>query len=514
MKSVAPSHHSLIEAKNLYLEHLDRRNLFSFDLRNLDRTGFSIKVASLRDDKGFVNDGFGYGTSELESEVGALGEISETFHLHYALRNTPSCIGLSYEEMVTQFGTDTVINPKKLCLPAGTSYTGWIPLKWVEVRSFPSQNPSWIPKEFIAASLADYNSPSLNKIKDSGNSPARLINPITCGLGAGTTLEQALSHAIYELLQRDGNCTSFRALDQGIDIEMDEVTDSDILSIFHNLARIGINLRPKLASTEFDLCNLYVVAEDNFAKEKQNYFPLLISSCGEAVDANREKALRKASTEYLASRCRKTFMHGPLEEIRKITPQKYFDHVVHQQNPSMEEERSLKAMIDWLGKTPTQLFDLLKDSVFSSKSKVKFSSLPHDARSHNHTHKDRLDSLLRKLNGENLSIFYFDASPHENAGPRAVKAAVTKLEGETMSYYRIGERGYKRLEKLDLGIVGKGKKPHSRCLSIVLDEEAMDRVGSNLWVDANRIDSTISDLYALYREPSSHTAQLSLEGVP
>ena len=51
MQSVAPCHDSLVEAKNLYLEHLDGKNLFSFDLRDLDRTGFSIKVASLRDKK-------------------------------------------------------------------------------------------------------------------------------------------------------------------------------------------------------------------------------------------------------------------------------------------------------------------------------------------------------------------------------------------------------------------------------------------------------------------------------
>ena len=88
MQSVAPSHDSLVEAKNLFLQHLDGKNLFSFDLRDLDRTGFSIKVASLRDEQGFTNDGFGYGTSELESEVGALGEISETYHLHYSLHTT------------------------------------------------------------------------------------------------------------------------------------------------------------------------------------------------------------------------------------------------------------------------------------------------------------------------------------------------------------------------------------------------------------------------------------------
>ena len=511
MQSVAPCHDSLVEAKNLYLEHLDGKNLFSFDLRDLDRTGFSIKVASLRDEQGFTNDGFGYGTSELESEVGALGEISETYHLHYSLQNAPSCLGLSYLEMTDLFGTDRVINPEHLCLPAGSFYTKQIPLKWVEVKSYPSMSPHWIPREFIAASVSDYESPTLNILHETGNLSKRIITPITCGLGAGITLEQALLHAIYELLQRDGNCTNFRAMDQGIDIELDEIIDAEVLSIFNELANIGINLRPKLASTDFGLCNLYVTAEDHYIRGKNDHFPLVVTSCGEAVDANREKALRKASTEYLASRCRKTFMHGPLEAIAKIAPQEYFDRVVDHQDPACEEERALNAMTDWLGKTPSELLELLEQSVLSSKSKVKFSSLPYESHSSSLSHPVRLDSLSKKLIDEKLSIFYFDASPEGTSGPRAVKAVVTKLEGETMSYYRIGERGYQRLENRDLGLVGRGKRLHSRCLPILIDEEAKARLGDDLWLDANRIDSTIHDLYALYREPSSHTAQLALK---
>ena len=153
-----------------------------------------------------------------------------------------------------------------------------------------------IRREFIAGSVNDYESPSLNNLHDTGNLSNRIITPITCGLGAGITLEQALLHAIYELLQRDGNCTNFRAMDQGIDIELDEIIDAEVLSIFNELANIGINLRPKLASTDFGLCNLYVTAEDHYIRGKNDHFPLVVTSCGEAVDANREKALRKAST--------------------------------------------------------------------------------------------------------------------------------------------------------------------------------------------------------------------------
>ena len=47
----------------------------------------------------------------------------------------------------------------------------------------------------------------------------RLLTPITNGLGAGPGLEHVLSHALLELVQRDGNSVDYRALDRGIAVD-------------------------------------------------------------------------------------------------------------------------------------------------------------------------------------------------------------------------------------------------------------------------------------------------------
>ena len=70
-------------------------------------------------------------------------------------------------------------------------------------KRFPSGEPVLVPYEFAAC----YRS-QLDGI-------APLTTPITNGLGAGDSFERALVHGLLELLQRDGNCVSFRAMDQG-----------------------------------------------------------------------------------------------------------------------------------------------------------------------------------------------------------------------------------------------------------------------------------------------------------
>ena len=81
--------------------------------------------------------------------------------------------------------------------------------------------------------------------------PGPLITPITNGLGAGDTVERAVGHALLELVQRDGDTVSFRAMDQGQVIELGSITDPTALTIVAAFRSVGIEPVVKLASTEF-----------------------------------------------------------------------------------------------------------------------------------------------------------------------------------------------------------------------------------------------------------------------
>ena len=177
---------------------------------------------------------------------------------------------------------------------------------------------------------------------------------ITNGLGAGPDVPFALGHGLLELLQRDGNGLVFRALDQGVVLDLagrrgrgrrarmlDRLADArhrGAAQIRHRRVRprqpLRRRLRPRRASRRRP--------------------PIALSACGEACDPDRDRALRKALLEFQAARVRKSFSHGPLEDAARVTPPGYVEDFLDRAMPSLDQEegRALRAMMDWAGAEP------------------------------------------------------------------------------------------------------------------------------------------------------------------
>lgn len=499
----------LQQAADTYRQFLTSGDLQIFDISLLDRIGIPIYVAALRGNDGFLNNGVGYGNSSAEALVGALGEMSETYHVHQALKSAPTCESISYYKMTQHFGEDQVIDPLTLCLSAGYPYHENLPLRWVAVTRLNDGARCWAPRESVAFSGFSYDMRSTNVELQSTQLSAKLFSPITCGLGAGLSKEQALSHGVLELLQRDGNCTSFRALDQGIDLELDLIESEEIKATLLNLKNLGFQMRAKLASTEFDLVNLYVIAEPINKNSLNETFPLLSTACGEAVHQNRERALRKALHEFISSRSRKAFMHGSIDNIKALAPASYLENNLKLALPQFEEPKALSEMTEWVLKTEIQLHALLKDTVFSSRKVVKFSSLPSADDDSVWDSKDRLDDVTKRLAAQNIAVYYFDGSPCDQQGPKVIKAIAPGLEGETLSYWRIGERGAKRLLASHSSLITQNQ-PQAQHLLIPLRPVAQNALGGPVFFKVPEWGQILNGHYPLYREPSSHTVQKHL----
>lgn len=494
-----------------YQKYLGNSNLEYFDISSLDRIGIPIQRASLRTSDGFQEDGFGYGQNAAESLVGALGELSETCHTFNALKTLPACESIGYLEMARYFGEDFVINPLTLCLCAGFPYHHNLPLRWVRIKRFHDGAECWIPRESVAFSKLTYEMSSTNVVLQNNVLSSQLFPPIKCGLGAGSTIEHALSHGILELLQRDGNCTRFRALDKGIDISLDFIQSDEIKATINHLALLGLKVRAKLASTEFGLTNLYVIA-DQVDENFEEKFPIAATACGEAVHPNRERALRKAIHEFISSRVRKTFSHGPIADVISLTPADYFTKSLKHVKPDLEEPKALSEMIRWLRKSQSELLAPLKNTVFSSKNIVEFSTLPSISDDLIFDPVDRLADIVHRLGKENLSIYYLDSSPIDSDAPRVIKAIVPKLEGETISYWRIGCRGAKRFLDEGSTLVTHGPLQGQHLL-IPLPASDLDALGGPVFLNFPELERLVNDHYPLYREPSSHTAQNVIESM-
>jgi ribosomal protein S12 methylthiotransferase accessory factor len=482
------------EAVRAYRENLPPGDLIDFPYTRLDRLEVPAYSTAFWPEKGAFCNGLGYGTSEAEAMTSAFGELFESAAAGDRLPRMPRTRG-SYNELVRQYGDDGVLDPLEACLEAGTAYDHDRVLNWVEARRFPEGESVLVPVELAATRFAD--------LLPEEREREHLFTPITNGLGAGPSLEHALSHALLELIQRDGNSVTYRALDRGIAVDT-ETSDPGTRDLLAHLDREGVEIIVKLAAKDFRMTNLYVVGYDRNPEDAPH--PLALSACGEAAHPSREIALRKSLLEYVAARARKLFNHAPLAMMVPILPPGYLDHF--RESPlGSEEERSLQEMLEWLALSPSEMYDLLEHPIYSVRSRVAFSTLPHTEINPDDRTK-LLGIVASRLRNAGLDVLYVDYSSPKGE-VNAVKAIVPGLEVETMSYGRIGARNLHRLLDSDLVVAGEaGGRPAARRILLTPEKDA--EMGP-AWLDYEAVERTVANLYPLYREPGRHVAALTAE---
>jgi ribosomal protein S12 methylthiotransferase accessory factor len=481
---------SLEEAREAYRDAFPPGELEMFREDPIDRVGIPAVAACLRLKTGTQFATHGHGATLEEAEAGALGAMAETVFTEAALRTQPRVTG-SYDELVRTHGPAGVVDPLKLCLGAGSPYHEDMPLTWVTVTRLTTGEKVLIPEEWVATRSGELR----------GRTP--LITPITHGQGAGLTRAHALAHAILELFQSDGNGLQCRALDQGVVLGLkDAPITPELQSLLEHYERPGIEVIPKLASTDFGLVSLYVVGRDPAMRDQ----PMALTACGEAADLDRERALRKALLEYAGSRTRKSFANGPLELAKKIAPPGYMSRFLPYLKLEDEEPRALHAMAEWALLSAPQMRALMEQRVLAERSRVPFTSLPTlqnlgDAR-------QRSALLVDKLTRAGFDILVADLSPADHS-VFSLKVIVPGLEVETMSNHRIGERGVAKLLARQDPLAGLGTPPEG-ARAVRLTPEAEARLGGPAWFHSRLAEAIVGRLYALYREPERHAAQLML----
>lgn len=482
-------------AISAYLGALPEGEVLAYPLDPLDRLELPTWSAELFAAEGPMHHGVGFGETDERATVGAFGEMAETLFAGAAVKRLEQRRG-SYDDLVQKLGADAVLDPLTICLPAGGDYTPARPLRWVEARRWGTDEPVLVPVELAAASPADVASED-----------GYLVWPVTNGLGAGPTVEHAMAHGLLELVQRDGNSATYRALDLGVGLRLDGVRDGGTRALLDRLDRAGIDVTVKLAATDFGITNLYVVGAERDPMETPH--PLALSACGEAADPDREKALKKAVMEFVAGRSRKLFDNGPLSRMTAVAPGAYVGRAIRAATAEHEEDRGLREALRWLRLGPHEMRELLEDPVFAVRSEVAFSSLPEptggeDAGS-------PADSVAGRLRADGLDPLYVDLS-EPGSDVRVVKAIVPGLEVETGSYARIGARNLRRMLRHHGDLVGT-EAPPPGAGKILLPEDRRDEFGPEPWLDVGALERRVGRLYPLYREPSRHVAALVAAGV-
>jgi thiazole/oxazole-forming peptide maturase SagD family component len=492
-----PPHRSVSEpdAVTAYRRALPEGEVLAYPLDPLDYLGVPVWSAELFAARGTAHHGVGYGESDPRAEIGAFGELSETLFAGDTIKNLRPRRA-SYDELLHEVGPRGVVDPLTVCLPAGSGYAPGRTLRWVEARRWATGENVYVPLELAAASPVD--------VEQEGE---WLVLPVTNGLGAGPTIEHAMAHGLLELVQRDGNSATYRALDAGVGVRLDSVESAATRALLEKLDRVGIEITVKLAATDFGIANLYVVGVERDPQKTPH--PLALTACGEAADPDRERALSKALMEFCAGRARKPFDNGPLSRMTAVAPATYVGRAIRAATLEHEESRALREAVAWLDLDAHAMRALLEDPVLAVRSEVAFSSLP---KTPDLEAPDVLAGFVaRRLREAGLDPLYVDFSP-PGGEVRVVKAIVPGLEVETGSYSRIGARNLRRLLRREDGLVGTHDPP-AQARPILLPKSDRDELGPRTWLDVEALHKTVGRLYPLYREPSRHVTALVASGV-
>ena len=217
--------------------------------------------------------------------------------------------------------------------------------------------------------------------------------------------------------------------------------------------------------------------------------------------------MRKALLEFASSRARKAFSHAPLARIAHVAPPGYVERFRIHHTLASEEGRALRAMKAWCRSDAATLRGNLADTVLSRQGGKAFGALPVWPGALSGT--VYVEELARRLAAAGLEILVFDFSPPDRR-VHVAKVIVPGLEVETMSYHRIGERGFRKLQARSSHLVGNGPVPEG-ARPLRLPADAAARIGGTPWLDVAEVDRLVGTLYPLYREPLVHSAPIALE---
>ncbi|WP_375487274.1 YcaO-like family protein [uncultured Jatrophihabitans sp.] len=462
------------------LRESGQAHLTEFELTGYDRVGIPVHAVVHDGRDGSDAHGVGYGATAGAARIGALGEVAERVLLRPP--EPDRLVRGSVTMLRGRLGTNAVVDPVSLVLQAGTDYDEARELRWVPATRWPTGEQVLVPEEFALSAPR-------------GGTDG-LITPVTNGLGAGDTLERAVSHGLLELVQRDGDNVRFRALDRGVVVDLAGCSDPAVLAARDTLRRAGIEPVVKLASTEL-ACVVYCAGHDDDPATP----PMALGALGEAAHPDRGVAVTKALLEYASSRARRVFAFGPLGAVRARHP----DYLTAElARPLGEQEpRALEAMREWTEWDADRMRRALAP-VLRERTTVPWSDLPSSA-------ARTPDDLLRLLSGRVPDVLYVHA---EVQGMHVAKVISPGLEVETLSYLRVGARAAAQLLELDRGLVGHGAPSTSGQLPVALSAADTERLGGPLWIDRDAVRDVVGELYPLYREPRRHAVDRTAGGAP
>lgn len=253
------------------------------DITNLDRIGIPV-FSGIRPTagEGAISVYNGKGATPVEAEVSAMMEGIERYS---AECGGTSLITARYADLA---GKENVLDPADLILPARAPADQ--PLPWVTGYDIAREEEILVPAHAVFHPLPA--------------TAGRLFRTNTNGLASGNTLEEAIFHALMEVVERDA--WSIVETLRATGPEVTGIADGLAAELLEKFAAASIEVRIKDITSDIGIPTFAAVADDVLLKD-----PTLLT-IGMGSHTNAEIAALRALTEVAQSRL--TQIHGARED--------------------------------------------------------------------------------------------------------------------------------------------------------------------------------------------------------
>jgi ribosomal protein S12 methylthiotransferase accessory factor len=256
------------------------------EITGLDRLGIPVFTAMRpRAASGAVTVYNGKGFTPQEAEVSAIMEAVERFSAEY---NGSDLVACSFWRLKDSF---KVLDPSMLIVPWQRHYSEGDELEWAKGVSLTRGGEVLVPAEAVFHPYARAN---------------QLFRTNTNGLAAGNVMEEAVLHALMELVERDA--WSLFEVDpaRSRDLELAGCSCEPLKKALQMLDAASIKISLKDISSDVGITTIAAALDDEVTKD-----PALLS-LGVGTHLMPEIAALRALTEAVQSRL--TTIHGTRED--------------------------------------------------------------------------------------------------------------------------------------------------------------------------------------------------------
>lgn len=261
------------------------------DITDLDRIGIPV-FSSIRPGakEGAISIYNGKGASREQAKVSAIMEAMERYSAEY--RDDK----VRRDLLENMLSSENAVDPRSLILPQMINmHVHYQPIAWVKGFDLMEGEEVWVP---ASAVFHPYQS-----TKD-----LQLFRTNTNGLASGNNMEEAVLHAMCEVIERDGwsICEAQRLPRGDIIVEEDCPVVSELLEKFRSQ---GVEVHLKDLTSDVGVPTIAAAADDVRMKD-----PALLN-LGVGTHLSPRVAAIRALTEVAQSRC--TQIHGAREDTTK-----------------------------------------------------------------------------------------------------------------------------------------------------------------------------------------------------